>query len=80
MSGTPGPMMSPPPGEDSMGYGGIPGMNGSGYSGVGVSSRQTPVTPISVCHPTKKTRTFIYKILMTHPQHLTYTAASCVTF
>ncbi|RXG57595.1 hypothetical protein Avbf_07722 [Armadillidium vulgare] len=32
MSGTPGPMMSPPPGEDSMGYG-IPGMNGSGYSG-----------------------------------------------
>nr|XP_053646975.1 homeobox protein extradenticle-like [Cherax quadricarinatus] len=34
MSGTPGPMMSPPPGEDSMGYG-IPGMNGSGYSGVG---------------------------------------------
>ena len=33
MSSTPGPMMSPPPGEDSMGYG-IPGMNGSGYSGV----------------------------------------------
>ncbi|KAK8391822.1 hypothetical protein O3P69_017447 [Scylla paramamosain] len=34
MSGTPGPMMSPQPGEDSMGYG-IAGMNGSGYSGVG---------------------------------------------
>lgn len=33
MSGTPGPMMSPPPAEDSMGYG-MPGMNGSGYSGV----------------------------------------------
>lgn len=32
MSGTPGPMMSPPPAEDSMGYG-MPGMNGSGYSG-----------------------------------------------
>lgn len=32
MSGTPGPMMSPPPGEDSMGYG-MPGLNGSGYSG-----------------------------------------------
>ena len=36
MSGTPGPMMSPPPGEDSMGYG-MSGMNGSGYSGVSES-------------------------------------------
>ncbi|XP_076068678.1 homeobox protein extradenticle-like isoform X3 [Oratosquilla oratoria] len=32
MSGTPGPMMSPPPAEDSMGYG-MSGMNGSGYAG-----------------------------------------------
>lgn len=48
MSGTPGPMMSPPPGEDSMGYG-IPGMNGSGYSGVGVSCY--PDLALSVCYP-----------------------------
>ena len=35
MSGTPGPLMSPPPGDDSsMGYGGMPALNGSGYSGV----------------------------------------------
>merc|ERR1719259_262384 len=34
MSGTPGPLMSPPPGDDSsMGYGGMPALNGSGYSG-----------------------------------------------
>jgi len=34
MSGTPGPMMSPPPGDDSsMGYGNIPALNGSQYSG-----------------------------------------------
>ena len=49
MSGTPGPMMSPQPGEDSMGYG-IAGMNGSGYSGVGVSCWQQFSDPVETLH------------------------------